>query len=84
MPIPKPEPGESKDEFLDRCMSDPKMVSEYGDDQRFAVCSAQLEGPDRAALAVERARIAALGEKARREGWTLGGLLAAIDSGEGA
>jgi hypothetical protein len=39
MPIPNPGEKESKDEFLSRCMSDPKMGEEYPDNkQRYAVC----------------------------------------------
>lgn len=40
MPIPTPNSSESKDEFIQRCMGDDKMTSEYPDQaQRFAVCS---------------------------------------------
>lgn len=39
MPIPKPNSGESQSDFLQRCMSDSKMVSEYDQEQRAAVCS---------------------------------------------
>lgn len=39
MPIPKPHDGESKDDFMDRCMGDDTMVSEYPADQRAAVCN---------------------------------------------
>lgn len=39
MPIPKPKSGESQSDFLQRCMSDSKMVSEYDKEQRAAVCS---------------------------------------------
>ena len=38
MPIPSPKSGEDKNEFMKRCMSDSKMISEYDTDQRFAVC----------------------------------------------
>jgi hypothetical protein len=38
MPIPKPNSGEDKNEFMKRCMSDSKLVSEYDIDQRYAVC----------------------------------------------
>lgn len=41
MPLPKREQGESKSEFMDRCMSDDKMKHEYSDSiQRLAVCNA--------------------------------------------
>ena len=44
MPIPKRNPGENKDDFITRCMSDEKMKSEYTDEsQRYAVCVIQLE-----------------------------------------
>lgn len=44
MPIPTPNSDESPDEFMERCMADSTMVSEYpDDDQRAAVCSTQLE-----------------------------------------
>ena len=38
MPIPKPNSGESESDFLKRCMSDDKMMSEYDQEQRIAVC----------------------------------------------
>lgn len=43
MPIPTPKKDESKDEFIDRCMSDNKMVEEYEQDQRFAICMSKWE-----------------------------------------
>ncbi|MBS3777225.1 MAG: hypothetical protein KGY70_18665 [Bacteroidales bacterium] len=43
MPIPTPRNNETDSQFMDRCMSDPVMTSEYPrQDQRAAVCSAQL------------------------------------------
>jgi HK97 family phage prohead protease len=39
MPIPKPIGDENEEEFIGRCMSDETMVSEYDNDQRFAICS---------------------------------------------
>lgn len=36
MPLPKK--GESKDDFLQRCMGDPEMDT-YPQDQRYAVCN---------------------------------------------
>lgn len=40
MPMPKPKDGESKEDFLDRCMDDDVMNQEYPDnDQRYAVCN---------------------------------------------
>jgi len=44
MPIPKPNLGEHTDHFIERCMSDDKMVSEYpNEDQRLAVCAANIK-----------------------------------------
>jgi hypothetical protein len=43
MPIPKPNQGEKEKEFIQRCMSDDKMVKEYPDtDQRYTVCRTQI------------------------------------------
>ena len=42
MPIPKRQPSETKDKFIERCMGDPKMVSEFPDNRRrYAVCISQ-------------------------------------------
>jgi len=41
MPIPKPRAGESKKEYVKRCMANDTMVKEYGVDQRFAICVAK-------------------------------------------
>jgi len=38
MPIPKPRKGEHRNDFMQRCMMDHKMVSEYTTSQRYAVC----------------------------------------------
>lgn len=39
MPIPKPNTNETKDDFIQRCMSDDVMVSEYKDEaQRYRLC----------------------------------------------
>lgn len=44
MPIPKPNSGEHKKDFVQRCVTDEKMKSEYPDiDQRLAVCSSSFE-----------------------------------------
>jgi hypothetical protein len=44
MPIPKPRSNEEKKDFIQRCMSDSKMASEYENtDQRLAVCSTSYE-----------------------------------------
>jgi len=45
MPIPEPNPGEQEKEFIQRCMIDEKMKSEYPDtDQRYTVCRGQIKG----------------------------------------
>ena len=44
MPIPKVNSGESEKEYLNRCMSDSTMVSEYGRNQRVAICLAKYRG----------------------------------------
>tara|TARA_R100001463_G_scaffold3647_4_gene14603 strand:- start:6306 stop:6761 length:456 start_codon:yes stop_codon:yes gene_type:complete len=42
MPLPKPKAGESRKDFMQRCMSDSKATSEFPNtDQRLAVCSTQ-------------------------------------------
>lgn len=44
MPIPKPQKDESKKDFIQRCITDSKMTSEYKDvDQRVAICSTSYE-----------------------------------------
>lgn len=44
MPIPKPTPTEDVDKFIDRCMSDENMNTEYPDQkQRYAVCLVTYE-----------------------------------------
>jgi hypothetical protein len=44
MPIPKPTAEETKSEFIQRCMTDNVMVSEFENtDQRLAVCSTSYE-----------------------------------------
>ena len=43
MPIPKPKAGESKKDFVKRCMANDTMAKEYGVDQRFAICVAKWE-----------------------------------------
>ena len=45
MPLPKPKTGESRDDWFDRCMGDPRMISEFEDsDQRAAVCIRTFNG----------------------------------------
>jgi len=44
MPIPTPKPTESKNEFIDRCMSDEVMNADFPDNiQRLAVCSVSYD-----------------------------------------
>lgn len=42
MPLPSPKKTENQEQFIQRCMSDDKMVIEYKrKDQRLAVCYIQ-------------------------------------------
>lgn len=42
--MPTPKPNESKDDWMDRCMGDSKMVDEFGNpQQRAAVCTTYFE-----------------------------------------
>lgn len=42
MPLPTPRPNDNRETFLQRCMADPTMVSDFPErTQRFAVCVAQ-------------------------------------------
>ena len=44
MPLPKPNTGESKDDFISRCMGDEMMNTEYPDEkQRYDVCNSPFE-----------------------------------------
>ena len=44
MPIPKKGEKETSNEFLTRCMSDEKMVTEYPNEKiRYAICVDQVE-----------------------------------------
>jgi hypothetical protein len=46
MPLPTPNAGESREQWLDRCMDEPKVVAEFeGEDQRFAVCNQIWDDP---------------------------------------
>lgn len=47
MPIPTKENNETNEEFIERCMSDDTMVSEYNEDQRLAICSLELDDEQR-------------------------------------
>ena len=45
MPIPKPKQGEHEKEFVQRCMIDEVMKSEYPDiDKRYTICRNQIKG----------------------------------------
>lgn len=47
MPLPKPNAGESQDEFVERCMSNDAMKEEFPDnDQRLAVCYQRWKDKD--------------------------------------
>lgn len=40
MPLPTPHKGEKKEDFINRCMGDDVMISEYDDNsQRYAICT---------------------------------------------
>ena len=42
MPIPKPNPREKRKDYIERCMSDEVMKTEYPNEkQRLAVCAVQ-------------------------------------------
>ena len=44
MPIPKPKPSESNQAFINRCMNDEVMNSEFpNENQRYAVCNSQID-----------------------------------------
>ena len=46
--MPKPEPGESQDAYIDRCMADAETIAKYPDDeQRYAYCKAVWETESR-------------------------------------
>jgi len=49
MPLPNPGNKESKDKFIQRCVSDPKVNKEYPDNaQRYAVCQTQWKKKEKA------------------------------------
>jgi len=59
MPIPAPQQNETKDEFIQRCMSDEAMLTEYLDEaQRYAICLAQWEGQRSSAYPQREIRVA--------------------------
>jgi len=42
--MPEPRKGESRDEFLDRCMGDDESVEDFPDaEQRFAFCNSEFD-----------------------------------------
>lgn len=44
MPLPKPEEGEEKDDFMDRCLEDENVNEEFTEDnQRYAFCANTYE-----------------------------------------
>lgn len=48
MPLPKPNKGENRSDFIRRCMSDPVMKREYKQQkQRLAVCESQFDRRDK-------------------------------------
>lgn len=45
MPLPEKKPNEKSTDFIQRCMIDEKMKTEYPDkEQRYAVCREQVKG----------------------------------------
>lgn len=46
MPIPKPKTGESRGNFMSRCMGDKTMTDEYDNDQRLAVCNSSYNSKE--------------------------------------
>lgn len=54
MPMPRPRGGESRDEFVSRCMDDDVMKEDFSDnDQRIAVCFRQWRDRDKASENME-------------------------------
>lgn len=48
MPLPKPKPGESQNDFIGRCVSDAVMVNEFPrQDQRLIICYVQFRGKNK-------------------------------------
>lgn len=48
MPLPKPQSGETEDDFISRCMSDETMLGEYEDESvRGGICYTQWENRDK-------------------------------------
>jgi signal peptide peptidase SppA len=58
MPLPKPEPDEEHDDFIDRCMGDDQTNEDFPDPgQRRAVCETQWEEGQEGATAMKYPRI---------------------------
>ena len=57
MPIPKPKAGESRSNFMSRCMGDKTMTDEYDNNQRLAVCSSSYASKDEDDVNDEKRRI---------------------------
>jgi len=46
--MPTPNENENRDEFLDRCMTDPEAMTDFADsDQRYAFCNSQWDNKDK-------------------------------------
>lgn len=55
MPMPKPKKNENKDDWMDRCMGDDVMVSEFEDEkQRAAVCNQIWRDKDKKSMSKDR------------------------------
>lgn len=53
--MPKPTQNETQEQFIDRCMSDAEVVSDFPDnDQRLAFCHSQWEDAQKAKLAFKK------------------------------
>lgn len=79
--MPNPRSGESRDEWLDRCMGDAEALADFPDsDQRFAVCISKWE--ERSDMAVEQKsldlEVKAIGEEGQIEGY--GAVFGNVDS----
>ena len=58
MPIPKPNAEENRQDFLNRCMGDDTMTSEYTDsEQRFAVCTNEYDSKKEDSIDDQKAEI---------------------------
>ena len=45
MPLPKPKPGENRNDFIGRCVTDAVMQREFTQqDQRLVICYLQFRG----------------------------------------